>query len=62
MYDPIAISNYGRERHQEYVREAEAYWRAELAREARGDNISLKRPRPANRLQHITRLLTTLLR
>jgi hypothetical protein len=60
MYDPVAISQYGQIRHEELVREAEAYWRVELERKARGETFRAHAPRKAGPLNWITHLLTAL--
>jgi hypothetical protein len=62
MYNPIAISQYGQMRHQELVREAEAYWQARLVRE--GGEAGSVQSGPSRRLgrRQAGRLLTALLR
>ena len=61
MYDPISIAVYGRERQREIDQDLEAYWKARLIREERGQ------PEPASRslraqFQWVAHLLTALYR
>ncbi|MBZ0299697.1 MAG: hypothetical protein K8J31_08160 [Anaerolineae bacterium] len=60
--NPIAINQYAQDRHQEIVREAEAYWKAELART--GADVlppeTLKQTRTP--LKRVAQLLTALIR
>jgi hypothetical protein len=56
MYDPITIAKYGQARQQELLHDAEAYWKARLIQEERGQNSPARR----SRFQRAAHLLTML--
>jgi hypothetical protein len=58
MYDPIAVAQYGRIRHEEIVREVTEFWRIELERRERGESV--RAPRKAGLWSRMAHLLTVL--
>lgn len=59
MYDPLD-NRYGMIRHDEIMREAEAYWRTKLEAEARGENFRERAPHRAGLFGWVVNLLTAL--
>ncbi|MBZ0299699.1 MAG: hypothetical protein K8J31_08170 [Anaerolineae bacterium] len=59
--NPIAINQYAKERHEEIVREAEAYWKAELARAEADAYVPKQNHQPSKPLQDVVRQLITFL-
>jgi hypothetical protein len=61
MYDPLT-NQYSQIRHEELMREVDAFWRMELARQERGEKLPAEAPRKASPLNRLTHLLATIIR
>lgn len=61
MYDPLT-TQYAQVRHEELMREVDAFWRMELARQERGENLPAETPRKSRPQQWVAQLLTALQR
>jgi hypothetical protein len=60
VYDPITINHYALLRHEELMREVDAFWEMKLAREERGEHLRPEMPRKTAPQRWVAQLLTAL--